>query len=484
MDNSAASISEGVTASARLLATATLVGTGYDLSINQTEQFELIGNQLQIKSGAEFDFEETPAITVTVSASRQDAAPLTQDFTLTITDVTGPNFTSDLAATISENDNSFSRAITLTSINPPASLIIASGYEGPFVLAGTRLQFGAGQPGFDFETEGGPHRVPLIASDGEGDTSAAFVFTITNLLPHFTTALYRDGVLVSQVANYEYQPTHDDSHDLTYSLARDPNNASDDRQYFTINSTTGTVRFVAGHVPDPVLKSAYSILLTARGTVDGEAFETTQILYLNILPFPVPESQEHYGTSDNDRLLATDGDDSLFGLAGNDILVASRGGNHLVGGTGDDVIHLGQFSQSNIVYRLESATTDNIVSFTDGSDVIHNFQLAGSYADKLLFVDANSAGLNARDALEGQNITVGFLKSGDDFTGFTLTSGAETLTVNLHANAYLTGTDATNLQAALDDNTISDITALLDHILSDTVFDITTDTSPSGISVL
>ena len=162
------------------------------------------------------------------------------------------------------------------------------------------------------------------------------------------------------------------------------------------------------------------------------------------------------------------------------------GGGHdvLVGGTGDDVINLWQFTLGNIVYRLESSTTDNSVSFTDGSDVIHEFRLSGSYADKLLFVDTNEAGLTARDALEGQDITVDFLKSGNDFTGFTLTSGAETLTVNLHAAAYLTGAAATNLQVAIDDSAIADISALLTHILSDTVFDITTDTTPSGINVL
>ena len=411
-------------ASARLLATATLVGAGYDLSINQTDQFELIGNQLQIKSGAEFDFEETSEIIVTVTASRQDAAPLTQDFTLTITNVTGPIFPSDLAATISENDNSFSRAITLTSINPPASLIIASGYEGPFVLSGTRLQFGAGQPGFDFEREGGTHNVPLIASDGEGETSAEFVFTIANLLPHFTTALYRDGVLVSQVANYEYQPTHDDNHDLTYSLSRDPNNASDDRQYFTINSETGAVRFVAGHVPDPALKSAYSILLTARGLVDREAFETTQIFYLNILPFPVPESQEHYGTSDNDRLLATDGDDSLFGLAGNDILVASRGGNHLDGGSGRDTASYHRASQAIAIDLSQLDTTtgeltlgqeagreaifDTLVSIenlrgTDFADTI-----SGDWRDNIIEGGGGGDrvdGRSGRDSLSYQNAT-------------------------------------------------------------------------------
>jgi len=116
--------------------------------------------------------------------------------------------------------------------------------------------------------------------------------------------------------------------------------------------------------------------------------------------------------------------------------------------------------------------------------VIHNFQLSGSHADKLLFVDTNEAGLTTREALEGKDITVGFLKTDDDndFTGFTLTSGGETLTVNLYSN--LTGDAATNLQAAIDNSAITNISALLDHNLTETIFDITTDTTPSGINVL
>ena len=156
----------------------------------------------------------------------------------------------------------------------------------------------------------------------------------------------------------------------------------------------------------------------------------------------------------------------------------------IIGGTGDDVINLLQFTRANIVYRLESSKTDNTISFTDGSDVINNFQPGGGQADKLLFVDTNEAGLTTREALEGQDITVDWLRSGDDFTGFTLSSGGETLTVNLRSNAHMTGSAATNLQAAIDDATISDISALLTHILTDSVFDITTDTTPSGINVL
>ena len=92
--------------------------------------------------------------------------------------------------------------------------------------------------------------------------------------------------------------------------------------------------------------------------------------------------------------------------------------------------------------------------------------------------------MSMRDALSGKDITVGFTKAGADFTGFTLESDGEILTVNLHSGSHLTGSTATALQAAIDDASISDITALLDNILSDTVFDITTDTTPSGINVL
>ena len=486
LSSAAGSIAEGTIAPAYRLAVVSLNGTDYTLTIDQADRFELQNNELRIKAGASFDFEEAGdrRVEITVTAAKDEADTLEQVFTLTVTDIAGPEFTSPLNATINENDMSFSQTLLVESYNLPVTLAIGDDYEGPITLTGNRLHFAAGQSGFDFETDGNRHTVPLSAETREGRVDVDFVITIQNILPHFTTSHHRDGVLVSEASTYFYQPTHNEAQNFTYSLSDNSEIAGNDAAYFTIDTATGAVRFVAGHIPDPLIKSSYSVILTARATIDGQPFESTQIFSLNVLQFPLQQARQHEGTNEDDTLIATAADDSLFGLAGNDILVASRGRNLLVGGTGDDVITLSQLTQGNIVYRLESSTTDNTVSFTDGSDVIHNFQLSGSFPDKLLFVDTNGAGLTAREALEGKDITVDFLKTGNDFTGFTLTSGDETLTVNLRSNAYLTGAAATNLQAAIDDSAITDISALLTHILTDTVFDVTTDTTPSGINVL
>ena len=655
LSSAAGSIAEGTIASAYRLAVVSLNGTDYTLTIDQADRFELQNNELRIKAGASFDFEEAGdrRVEITVTAAKDEADTLEQVFTLTVTDILGPEFTSPLNATIDENDTSFSQTLSVESYNLPVTLTIGDDYEGPITLTGNRLHFAAGQSGFDFETDGNRHTVPLSAETREGRVDVDFVITIQNILPHFTTSHHRDGVLVSEASTYIYQPTHNEAQNFTYSLSDNSEVAGNDAAYFTIDAATGAVRFVAGHIPDPLIKSSYSVILTARATIDGEPFEATQIFSLNVLQFPLLQARQHEGTNEDDTLTATAADDSLFGRAGNDILVASRGrnlldggagqdtasyynareavtidlsqadadtgevtlgedagreaiydvlrsienlrggdhddhlsgdwrdnvieggggadtvdgrsgrdtlsyrnaasavtvnlsasadsqgfilqtntpasdaasdkvrgflnidgsdfndrltGDHnanrlqgfdgddvllggggqdvLDGGTGNDVITLSQFTQGNIVYRLESSTTDNTVSFTDGSDVIHNFQLSGSFPDKLLFVDTNEAGLTAREALEGKDITVDFLKTGNDFTGFTLTSGDETLTVNLYSTAYLTGDAAANLQVAIDDSAITDISALLTHILTDTVFDITTDTTPSGINVL
>ena len=310
---------------------------------------------------------------------------------------------------------------------------------------------------------------------GISETAATLRYSVFNVEPiaEIDREDTLDGLVVATLPSIGYE-------DYSFTL---------DDTRFVVDGTQ--IKVAAGAVIAP---SVTSLSLTITGTsTDATDATLSKVIsfaivsgnnFLSVRPTYTPGETLLFGTEGDDILTASRSNTAFDGKGGNDTINGSNGHAFIIGGTGDDVIHLGQLSQSNIVYRLESATTDNTVSFTDGSDVIHNFQLAGFYADKLLFVDTNSAGLNARDALEAQNITVDFLKSGDDFTGFTLTSGAETLTVNLHTDAYLTGADATNLQAAIDDNSISDITALLDHILSDTVFDITTDTSPSGINVL
>lgn len=561
LSSTSVSINEGTIDASRTLAGISIVGTDYRLSINQTDtRFALVDNELIILEGAVFDYEDgDTVISIEVVAEKEGAEALRQTFTL----------------------------------------------------------------------------------------------TIENILPQFTSPHHIDGVLVSEASTYVYQPTHDDRENLTYSLSDNPDVEGDDAGYFTIDTATGALRFAQGHTPDPVVKSAYSVLITARSTIDGLPFEATQIFSINALLHPAPQTRQHQGTNGDDTLVATQGNDDLFGLAGNDILVASRGKNSLDGGTGydtasyrsaqdgvtidlsqfdrntgevaldetagrdalddvllsienlqgsdkadslsgdwrdnvieggggadrldgrsghdtlsyrnaadgvvvdlsapadrdgfitqkatplsdsssdalrgffaidgsdyddhitgdynanslsgyggrdvlvggagndvlsggkgDDVINLQDATNANIVYRLESSTTDNTVSFTDGSDTIHGFVLSGSNADKLLFVDKNNEGMSMRDALLSKDITVGFTKSGADFTGFTLESGGETLTVNLESDSHLTGTAATALQTAIDTASITDITALLDNILSDTVFDITTDTTPSGINVL
>lgn len=390
---------------------------------------------------------------------------------------------SNTSGTIDEGTIDASRTLADISIVGTDYRLSINQTDLRFALDGNQLIILEGAV-FDYENGDTVITIEVVAEkEGAVALRQAFTLTIQNTLPQFTSAHNIDGVLVSEASTYVYQPTHNDRENLTYSLSDNPDVAGDDAGYFTIDTATGELRFAQGHTPDPAVKSAYSVLITARSTIDGLPFETTQIFSINALLYPVPQARQHQGTDGDDTLVATAGNDRLVGLAGNDILVASRGYNSLEGGEGDDVINLQQATNANIVYRLESSKSDNTVSFTDGSDTIHDFVLSGSNADKLLFVDKNNEGMSMRDALASKDITVGFTKSGADFTGFTLASDGETLTVNLHSGSYLTGSTATALQTAIDNASISDITALLDNILGETVFDITTDTTPSGIDV-
>jgi len=332
------SIAEGTITEAYTLADVSLNGTDYTLTIDQADRFELQNNELRIKAGASFDFEEAGdrRVEITVTAAKDEADTLEQVFTLTVTDILGPEFTSPLNATIDENDTSFSQTLSVESYNLPVTLAIGDDYDGPITLTGNRLHFAAGQSGFDFETDGSTHIVPLSAETREGRVDVDFVITIHNILPHFTTSHHRDGVLVSEASTYIYQPTHNEAQNFTYSLSDNSEVAGNDAAYFTIDAATGAVRFVAGHIPDPLIKSSYSVILTAGATIDGEPFETTQIFSLNVLQFPLQQARQHEGTNEDDTLTATAADDSLFGLAGNDILVASRGRNLLDGGAGQD----------------------------------------------------------------------------------------------------------------------------------------------------
>ena len=105
------------------------------------------------------------------SAKTAITTPSETDHVPTIT-VTTP-----LSATIAENDNvSLFHWLQGTSNDGEVRFSLADDYDGPLQIVGDILAFKATHKGFDFETDGATHIIPIIAKDGNSEL--AFDFTI------------------------------------------------------------------------------------------------------------------------------------------------------------------------------------------------------------------------------------------------------------------------------------------------------------------
>ncbi|MEH1902576.1 MAG: hypothetical protein V7L04_14460 [Nostoc sp.] len=75
------------------------------------------------------------------------------------------------------------------------------------------------------------------------------------------------------------------------------------------------------------------------------------------------------GTSGNDYLTGTQGDNQIYGYGGNDTLIGGSGDNYLVGGDGDDIL-TGGTGRNTFVLYYSGGGIDTITNFSPAKDVI------------------------------------------------------------------------------------------------------------------
>ncbi len=322
-------------------------------------QFEIVGNQVVVKSGAVLDYESTPTVDVYITATDSDGASTTQSFTLELTDSEGSfvgDAGNDVVRGTSEEDN----------ISGGDGNDYLAGNDGDDTISGDdgndRIIGGAGAD----ELHGGAGN-DLIYADGEDSAVTGGEGT--------------DRVIVQGDGD------------------------------FTIDQDATSVERVDGGAGNDQMDATG---MTERATQLGNAGDDTLT--------GGEGSDVQYGGADNDVISGGGGNDIIRGDAGTDRLTGGAGDDYIDGGEGNDTaVFSGDRADYTVTQLGENyfRITDDRPGAPDGNDRVlnvENFEFAdGTVPVEHIFNEAPSS-LSLSDTSVDENdagATVATLSSTD-----------------------------------------------------------------------
>ena len=271
-------------------------------------------------------------IVVTASDGSNDTS---QPVAITVTDVNDnpPIFTSPDSASVAENQRLAYTAVATDADEDPLTYNLSGTDAALFTIdpATGAVSFIAA-PDFENPDDAGGDNVydiVVTASDGSNDRNQAVAITVTDeneignppIFTSATSASVAENQTVDSVV-YTAVATDGDGDALTYSLS------GTDAARFTINATTGAVRFIASpdfeNPGDAGGNNAYEILVTAS---DGSN-DINQVVAITVTDVndnsPIFTSPDSASVAENQRLAYTavatdaDGDPLTYSLSGTD----------------------------------------------------------------------------------------------------------------------------------------------------------------------
>ena len=450
-------------------ATGTDVGSGAQWWVSDS-RFQLehafpfasqSASKLQLKSGAQFDYE-----------TDHDGTAGTLTLTVTLRDTTGKMFTDTVQFTISDADDApqFARPkVTVTSGETTDTFHTAAATDQDGNSITYSIKSGVGDAAL-FSISGSSGALSFTAVPTYDATTPA------NNTKTVTVVATANGQTAEQVVTVNIL----DSDPGTVTLAGDTAgeawfnsggavnawgdvNAGGAQVTYAIkaNSTTGGTATVDanGHwvfTSSAAGNGSFTITATAanNGTDEQEITITTVAASLVNGTTGADSSLGDSAATTARIIQGNDENDSLSGGTANDVLIGGYGADTMDGGGGDDLF----------VYRLDSSYTDpqnkaGIIA-TDGGDTINNFDRG---SDRLMLIDmattdplADLAALMAEAATDLDNgsivLTPSINQAGDKITGFTIgfnkagtrdgsatgTDAGSVLTINFKAGDELT----------------------------------------------
>ncbi len=424
----------------------------YSIEDDDSNLFQISANgTVTLQTGKGFDFEDAQSHGFTVVATvgtGTDAVTVRHAVTVTVTDVDdGPTSTTQATATVTESTTNLAHALVATTANGTVSFSLADDYDGPLEInARNELVFKANSTGFDAETHGESHVVPVIFKDDRGETRMEITFTI---------AAVNEAPLAR---NSEVNVMRDESYDFEASTFSEffvdpegdpfggikivtlPNAAQGvlsldngtTKTAVTANSvlTLDGIDQLVFDIADDAAEHSYVATFTYQVRDDGGIDSAvTYTMSIRVPAAPNADDDGEYtgftkpavevnGTDDADSddgegspIAGTSATELVQGGALNDTITTGGGDDIVIGGYGDDMITLGDGTET-VIYRFDSTNSGTATAranpawlAVDGGDTIDDFELG---VDKLLFIDIaeNSEAGNRDKFLDALSVSI------------------------------------------------------------------------------
>ena len=364
----------------------------------------------------------------------------TQDVAITVTDVNDntPSFTSPASASVAENQTlAYTAEATDADADDTLSYRLSGTDAALFTIDGTTgvVSFREAPDFEDAGDTGGDnvYNITVTATDGNNDTSQDVAITVTNAndnSPSFTSPATA-SVAENQTDAYTAIAEDADNDALTYSLS------GTDAGLFTINATTGEVRFTDApdfEMPgDANRDNDYEIIVTAS---DGATTDATRAVTITVTDedevgnapaFTSPDSasvEENQTTAYTAEATDADGDPLSYSLSGTDASLFTIDGTTGVVSfiEAPDFEDAGDTGGDN-VYNITVTATDGIndtpqdvaITVTDVNDNTPSFTSPDSVS-----VAENQMLAYTAIAEDGDGDTLTYSLSGTDAARFTI----------------------------------------------------------------
>jgi len=397
------------------------------------QRFEIVddgsGNmQLKLKNGESLDRESEDSVTVTITTTDQGGESYSEDFTISVADVSEYNVTAvaDIDGsnnTIAENASAgITVGVTASAADADATDSVSYAVDDArFTVDADGIVTVADGASFDAETEGSID-VTVTATSTDGSMSTeTFTISVSDVNESDVSAVTDTDATTDRLSENASEGTSvgvtvsagDD--DVTDTVAF---TVSDSR--FTIDEN-GEVTVAANAAFDYENEPTIYLTVTANSTDGSASQETFEISVADVAEaYQLEEGQTTFtdtgvaetsitGNDSNDTITAHDdgsdihsgaGDDTVYGGAGDDRILFGEGADAVYGGGGNDFIddEIGSQPSTDANYLDGGGGNDTLIGGA-GND-----RLAGENDDDTLQGDAGADALfggSGNDTLEG-----------------------------------------------------------------------------------